>query len=57
MTIAEEYEIIWQFVERVNKKAEYKIVHTGKFEGAHYTAMQEELGIIRRRAEAETGET
>ena len=40
-------EAIEQFVERVNRAAEFAMEKTGKLEGAHYAGMQLELAAIR----------
>ena len=54
VTASETYEVVRAFVERVNRKAERKMVHTGKLEGAHYAAMREELAALERAAERAT---
>lgn len=39
--------IIEQFVEQVERRAENKMLLTGKLEGAHYAAMKEILAEIK----------
>jgi hypothetical protein len=42
-----ELQIIEQFVERVNRRAEAEMLKTGSIAGAHHRAIEAELAILR----------
>jgi hypothetical protein len=47
----QKYNIIWEFVERVERRAEAEIEKTHKIEGAHFRAIFAELRILEKELE------